>query len=175
MIIKNSTWNGIDISWAYCQLLPAIQRQILCSQKSADILHDALIRFVVSLSPDRHEKPHAYLRVIVQHLIADEYRASGRYISVDIEALDHFNHSITPTLSPSTEYLVDIKQRLHYAEMIIKKLPKRCREVFWLQRVEGYTQTEIAAKLGMSKNMVERHMMRAIVDLSTAKEWIMAE
>jgi DNA-binding CsgD family transcriptional regulator len=41
-----------------------------------------------------------------------------------------------------------------------------------MYRVEGHTQAEIAAALGISKNMVERHVMRAIIDLSSARELI---
>jgi len=60
-------------------------------------------------------------------------------------------------------------------QQILEQLPTRCRQVFWMYRVEGYTQTEIAAALGISKNMVERHVMRAIVDLSSARELIVSE
>lgn len=162
------SWNGIDMYWAYSQLLPSIQKQGYCSQRSLDILHDALIRFVVSLSPNRHEKPHAYLHTIVQHLIADEYQRARRYSPLDVEPIVASRYIL-----PSTEHLADINQRLIYTQSLIDTLPKKCREVFWLYRIEGYTQVEIAAKLGISKNMVERHMMRAIVDLSSAKEWIM--
>lgn len=170
----HALWHGIDLRWAYANLLPAINQQTRCLHRSSDILHDALIRFVVSLSPHRDEKPHAYLRTIVQHLITDEYHQAKRFDSLELFAESWPEESLTLAM-PSAEFLTDMKQRLSYVQKIIDDLPPRCRETFWLYRIEGYTQPVIAEKLGISKNMVERHMMRAIVDLSGAKELILAE
>lgn len=169
---NNITWNGVDISWAYGRLLPFIQKHTHCSQRSLDILHDAFIRFTMSLNPNRNHNPHGYLRVIVQNLIIDAFHSNHRYESFDDA---HYVDQLTSTDIPSAEYLLDVKQRLIYVQNIVEMLPKRCREVFWLYRIEGYTQAEIAQILGVSKNMVERHVMRAIVDLSHAKEWILTE
>ena len=37
-------------------------------------------------------------------------------------------------------------------------------------RVDGYKQSEIATELGISLNMVERHVMRAMISLREARE-----
>jgi RNA polymerase sigma-70 factor (ECF subfamily) len=41
-------------------------------------------------------------------------------------------------------------------------LPPKCREAFVLNRIEGWTQAEVARHMGLSKNMIERYVMRAI-------------
>jgi len=43
----------------------------------------------------------------------------------------------------------------------LAELPLKCRQVFIWHRLEGYTQQEIAHKLGISVNMVEKYMIRA--------------
>jgi RNA polymerase sigma-70 factor (ECF subfamily) len=45
---------------------------------------------------------------------------------------------------------------------VLAELPPKCREAFVLNRLEGWTQAEVAAHMGLSKNMIERYVMRAI-------------
>ena len=117
-----------------------------------------------------HKEPHAYIRTIANNLIVNEFHAGKRFVSLDADVGLNREWLDTPILS--TENLVDIKQRLEYIQQILDKLPPRCRQVFWLYRVEGYTHSQIAEKLEISKNMVERHAMRALLDLSNARELI---
>ena len=45
---------------------------------------------------------------------------------------------------------------------IIDQLPPRQKQVFHLSRKQGLSHQEIAEKLGLSKNTVENHMVRAL-------------
>ena len=170
---KTLTWCGINLEWAYSDLLGYIRYKVACPHVAKDILHDAFIRFTVSGSAHKNDEPHAYIRSIAKHLIVDVYHDSQRFISLDAETGLHHEWLNEPTLS--VERLNDIKQRLEVIQQILEQLPPRCRQVFWMYRVEGYTHSEISAKLSISKNMVERHVMRAILDLSSARELIAAE
>lgn len=170
---KTLTWCGINLEWAYSDLLGYIRYKVACPHQAKDILHDAFIRFTVSGSANRDIEPHAYIRSIAKHLIVDAYHAGQRFVSLDADVGLHHEWLNEPTLS--VERLNDIKQRLEVIQLILEQLPPRCRQVFWMYRVEGYTHSEIAAKLGISKNMVERHVMRAILDLSSARALIAAD
>ena len=48
----------------------------------------------------------------------------------------------------------------------MEALPKRPREVLMLARVEGYSQKEIADRLGLSPKTVENHLTRALAQLA---------
>lgn len=167
-------WYGLDLRWAYVDLLPSICQSTHSTHTAYDILHDALVRFALVVKKDRIEQPHAYLRTIVRNLLVDGYREQARFLSLsELEpATDEACPApgYEPALAPSPEHLADLQQRLQALERIIECLPPRCREVFWLFRIEGHTQPEIASKLGISLNMVERHIMRALVDLRAARE-----
>lgn len=167
---KTLHWCGINLEWAYSDLLGYIRHKVICPHLAKDILHDALVRYTVSNSISLHREPHAYIRTIASNLIVNEYHAGQRFISLDAEVGLNREWIDTPTLS--TEQLIDIKQRLEYIQQILDRLPPRCRQVFWLYRVEGFTHSQIAEKLAISKNMVERHAMRALLDLSNARELI---
>jgi RNA polymerase sigma-70 factor (family 1) len=45
---------------------------------------------------------------------------------------------------------------------ILKELPRRCQEIFWLSRVENLSNDEIAGKLNISKRTVENQITQAL-------------
>ena len=47
----------------------------------------------------------------------------------------------------------------------IKKLPKRCQEIFILSKKQGYTNIEISEKLEISVKTVEAHITNAFKSL----------
>jgi len=43
----------------------------------------------------------------------------------------------------------------------IQGLPDRCRQVFTLRKVYGYSQKEIASRMNISEHTVEQHLTKA--------------
>lgn len=174
-------WYGLNLNWAYAELLPNISRRTQSRQLSYDVLHDALLRFALTKNPERIEQPQAYLRTIIRNILADDYRESVRFVPFIMDSQDEDEAHFSPTEcvldeqhSPSPEHLADLHQRMEALQRIIDLLPPKCREVFWQYRVEGIGQAEIATKLGISLNMVERHLIRALVDIRLAKDLVAA-
>lgn len=171
-------WYGLDLRWAYADLLPGIYRNTHCMHTARDVLHDALLRFALTKNPERIQQPQAYLRTVVRNVLADTHREMSRFVSLwpaDTDTPDDENSSVLQQaledkLVPSPEHLADLQQRMQALQKIIDCLPPRCREVFWLYRIEGVSQPDIASKLNISLNMVERHLMRALLDLRAARE-----
>ena len=163
-------WHGIDLRWAYADLLPNICRQTHCRQYAFDILHDALVRFALTRSSGRQEQPHAYLRTIVRNMLVDSHRDQARLMPLPEEGEAQL--LADQPFIPSAEHLADLQQRLRLLQTIIDRLPPRCRQAFWLFRIEGLRQQEIATKLGISLNMVERHVMRAMLELLEARDMV---
>lgn len=165
------TWNGVDLNWAYTDLLPSIHNRTKCLQRAEDVLHDALLRLALIDKGETIKQPHAYLRVIVRSVLANQFNADARFIDLpDIKDEDSKIITDRGEFAPSAEHLAELHQRLQAAQRILDCLPPRCREVFWLFRIEGYTQPEIAVKLGITVKIVERHVMRALIDIRTARE-----
>lgn len=159
-------WFGIDLGWAYGNLLPMICQQTRCHHSAYDVLHDALLRFALLDNPSRIQQPHAYLRNMVKSIIVDDYRRMSRFsplLSDDLENIQ--NLQVQQNFAPSAEHLADLNQRLAALQVIISALPEKCRQVFWLYRIDGYTQPEIAAQLGVTVKTVEAHLARAMVSL----------
>ena len=170
-------WQELDLNWAYGDLLKGIHRHTKCKQAAYDILHDALIRFAVLKHRDSILEPRAYLRSIANSILAKHYKDNSRTLSLDAEiegnanfweAYKGFQSEQSVAISP--EHIADMQQRISIVQDIIDAFPPRCREVFWLFRIESLKQSEIATKLNISVNMVERHIIRALVDLSQARD-----
>jgi RNA polymerase sigma-70 factor (ECF subfamily) len=166
-------WFGIDLQWAYGNLLPVIFQQTRCRHSAYDVLHDALLRYALIAESDSIRQPHAYLRSIVSSVIIDNHRDMSRFVSINTENTEQSDPSginLTPLMpenfAPSAEHLADLQQRLTALQTIIAALPNKCREVFWLYRIEGHSQREIAQRLGISLKMVEAHMARAMMSLN---------
>lgn len=157
-------WFGIDLRWAYAELLSTLRRQCSCPQRAQDALHDALLRYALLQHRSQVAEPQAYLRRVAQSVLSDQLRRDQRYV---FEAAP--DEQRLPT-APDTADLAALRQRLALLQHVINTLPPRCREVFWRVRVEGSSQPEVAAALGISLNMVERHLIRAMLDLRALQE-----
>lgn len=63
---------------------------------------------------------------------------------------------------PSLEQQIADRDELRQVAEAIASLPEKCREVFTLRRVEGLPQRQIAERLGISENTVEKHVAKGI-------------
>jgi RNA polymerase sigma-70 factor (ECF subfamily) len=63
---------------------------------------------------------------------------------------------------PSPERIVAGRRELQRVQSLIEGLPERCRQIFTLRRIHGVSQREVAARLGVTENVVETQAMRGL-------------
>ncbi|MFC0514854.1 RNA polymerase sigma-70 factor [Mucilaginibacter angelicae] len=69
---------------------------------------------------------------------------------------------------PALAIVSDADVKLGYEDLqteltnVLKQLPRRCREIFWLSRVENLSNDEIAERLNISKRTVENQITIAL-------------
>jgi RNA polymerase sigma factor (sigma-70 family) len=123
-----------------------------------DIRHDAYVRILEGAHRLRPIAPKSLLFSIARNLMIDRARRS-RIVPIDLlgdlDSLNVLVDEVTP------ERRASIRQQLVKVTAAINRLPARCREELWLRRVEGLSQKEIAARLGVSEGTVEKHIMHA--------------
>lgn len=152
-------WLGLGLNWAY-GLLPLIAWRIACPERAQDVLHEALLRYA-SRRGAVVDQPQAYLRRTIDSVLADHRRDAQRYQPLP----DEDSAPMQGLAALSAQQIAELRERLAHVQRVLRVLPPRAREVFWLFRIEGWKQDAIAARLGISRNMVERHVMRAMVGL----------
>ena len=67
----------------------------------------------------------------------------------------------TPLQPTATGAISEPAQLFQLTMLRALMLPPRCRDVFVLKELHGYTPAEIATALGMSTTDVKRHLRRA--------------
>jgi RNA polymerase sigma-70 factor (ECF subfamily) len=67
-----------------------------------------------------------------------------------------------PSETPGPESIVYGQQRLGQLKKAIAELPPKCRQAFLLHKFENRSYLEIAVEMGISRNMVEKHIIKAV-------------
>ena len=103
--------------------------------------------------------PHAFLFAAARN-VAVEWMRRQRLIFCDVMA----ETSATSVLdeSPSAYEQLSARQELELLARAIAALPRRCREVLILRKLYGLAQKDIAARLGISENTVEKHAANGV-------------
>lgn len=65
--------------------------------------------------------------------------------------------------APGPERLTVARDTLREIDVALEALPDKARDVLYLSRVEGLTHQEIAERLGVSRSLVEKYVVRALL------------
>ena len=76
--------------------------------------------------------------------------------------LEHLKNSAVINFTPTIISQIEFNELNIKAEKLVANLPDRQKQVYLLHREEGLTYHEIAEQLGISKNTVENHMVKAL-------------
>jgi RNA polymerase sigma-70 factor (ECF subfamily) len=135
-------------------------RRLRNAADAADATQETFLRFLSAPQTTVIENPQAYLFQIAKSVASrtTARHAADAHLFLPAEAgLDQ------PLDAPCQERIVNARQCLILLAKAIEKLPNRCQEVFILSRLHGMPNGEIAARLGISRNMVEKHIIKALI------------
>jgi len=112
---------------------------------------------VAELLPSREDARRYLLRMAVNAAV-DHQRVEGRRAELLAGMAQLFDD-----VEASPEDLLLSGDEILQLEEALRDLPPKCRDVLYLGHVEGMTHAEIAAKLGVSKSLVDKYAVRALV------------
>ena len=102
----------------------------------------------------------SYLYSAVVYKTYDHFRRNSKMRKVELkEEFDKRIHSATPESNLIYNELVE------FFETSIDTLPEKCKEIFLLNKYEGYQHKEIAEFLGLSPKTVENQIGKAYIIL----------
>lgn len=140
----------------YGELVGTWVRRAESREDAEDATHDTIVK-VLEHDAAVLINPGAYLHRSVRNRLIDKHRQARLVDMVPLHELDEDEHPLLhdpDAHARTTELVCSLKDAL-------QELPFKCRQVFLLHKLEGYSQQEIAQQLGISVNMVEKYMIRA--------------
>ncbi len=140
----------------YHELIGTWTRKLRNREQAEDLAHDAFVR-VLESEQDSVAQPRAYLHQTARNIAVDGYRREDRRQSLEEQALD-----LSPQAGGDPEAYMNALQLADSVERALAELPLNCRKVFIWQKLEGLTQAEIAERMGLTRNMVEKYMIRTL-------------
>ncbi len=127
---------------------------------AADATQETFLRLLQVQERTLIENPQAYLFQIAKSVAS---RTAARLAADAMLFLPEEAGANQPMDAPCQERIVNGRQCLVLMAKAIERLPNRCQEVFILSRLHGMPNGVIAEKLGISRNMVEKHIIRALI------------
>lgn len=144
----------------YKELLNYLTHTVGDKDEAADILQDTYVRALSA--PLKHGRrimePRAFLYQIAKNLHVDSYRKSVIRQCDDVDELE--------LLAPSSsqpDHLLQGRQLTQSLLTAIDQLSPRCRQAFILYKFDHLSHPEIAVHMGISINMVEKHIIKGML------------
>ncbi|MBY6241556.1 RNA polymerase sigma factor [Methylosinus sp. Sm6] len=126
---------------------------------ASDLLQETFVRMLQRKQTGAIVDEDAYLRTTAINLARDFARYNST-IAKHVAPGDISADIVETALDPAQTCEAKESVRALYAAM--KSLPPRCREVFILRRFHDLSPDEISQRLGISRNMVLKHLRLAL-------------
>lgn len=121
-----------------------------------DVVQDCIVRVLRARELGAVHTPRAFLFATARNLALDRLRR------LRVVAFQHLEDEAAPSDSTNVVEEVSRQQELDMLREAIQALPERCRQVFTLRTAYGLSQREVAARLDISENTVEKQMAKAV-------------
>ncbi|PTQ08210.1 RNA polymerase subunit sigma-70 [Sphingomonas oleivorans] len=136
--------------------------------QAEDLLQELWLR-IAAAQPGPIAQPLSYLYRAANNLMLDRYR-SAQYTARRERDWSDANGATVPGISdePSGERAMIAREQLRIAEQRLATLGARAAAIFRRHRIDGASQRQIAAEMGVSLSTVEsdlRKSYRAMIDL----------
>jgi RNA polymerase sigma factor (sigma-70 family) len=124
-----------------------------------DMVQDCLMRVLQVHRQTPVRSPRALLYATARNLALDQLR---RQKVVAFEPITETGASFVFTDDANVADSLAHKQELDLLTQAIQSLPERCRQVVTLRTAYGLSQREVAQRLGISENTVEKQMANGL-------------
>lgn len=147
----------------YRELLNFLSRKVADRSVAADLTQESYARvYSAQASGSMVDDPRALLYQTARNLAIDHLRHRDVRGGVEMAGED-----LSQTLAPGPrhwepETALSSQQGIAALAGAIDRLPTRCREAFMLNRFEGLSYAEVAARMGISVKAVEQHIKLAL-------------
>ncbi|GAB7563626.1 hypothetical protein LG202_16650 [Methylobacillus methanolivorans] len=129
-----------------------VRRRFGCKMFAREIVHDVCVHLLEKPAIEARQ-PIALLKRISHNMAVNECRSE----SVRTRLIESMAELPDTASVPDHAAALDAQREVQLLAQAIEQLPPRCKQVFIMHKVHGLPQSEVAAQLGISVKMVERH------------------
>lgn len=152
-----------DVVDLFVDLHPTLQRIVTyrtgSRQVAQDLTQDIYFRILKLANQfPTHDDARNYLIRIALNASTDYVRTEQRRSQLLKGTLELFENYM-----PSPEENLHYDQQIREIDSALAALPEKSREILYMSRVEGMTHSEIAERLGVSRSLVEKYAVRAVL------------
>lgn len=162
----------VELNRLRADLVAYLQRKTRGADDAEDVVQEAFVRFHRAGHDLAAKDARPLLFVIARNIQFDRWKAAGREArrrsADDVHDLDAGSRAIASETPPADLRLIG-RQDLAAAAAVIRALPPKTRDAFLLHRFESLTYRQIAARLGVSVSMVEKHIAEALRQLKNSR------
>lgn len=146
----------------YNDIVAAVARRGHTRGSARDIVHDLYLKLSEKPEVLRGKRsPGSFLARAAINLGIDRFRRQNFEAQL-FTAADGVAETV-PAEMPAPDHRLETEARLRCLRAAIAELPPRRRAVFILHRLHGLSADEIAQKLNISRNMVDRHLRKSLI------------
>lgn len=128
-----------------------------------DIVQETYARLSMLADVDQIRDPRSYTFRTAYSIIVSHVRHSR---VVPMHSFAQFEMDTFVQDQPDPEDIAIARDELAKLYRAVADLPPRMRQVFVLRRVQGLSQREVAARLGVSESTIEKQMSEGLLRLS---------
>ena len=168
MRTRSLTWTDESLTPLFSKLRRLLRSRGRSLDDTDDIIQEAFLRLQLYCQEHVVQQQEAFLVRVALNLCVDQRKREQRS-RIEPGALERLT-LIDPNPLPDAVY--DGQKRLRHWIAGINALSPRQREVFLLNRAEGYSFNAIAERLGIALSTVEKHAAKAMLLLT---DWMNEE
>lgn len=124
-----------------------------------DLRQDAYVRVYEAALREKPFNPKHFLFQVARNLMIDRSRRKN---VVSFDSFADFDGMEANGDQPDAEAATTARQEMRLLRAAIGELPPRCREVVTLRKIEGHSQRDVAKKMGITEDTVERQVANGI-------------
>jgi RNA polymerase sigma-70 factor (ECF subfamily) len=143
-------------------LVRFLMARLRSRQAALEVAQDAYVRVLSLDKPGAISFLRAFLFRTAANLAVDRLRREQ--VQGRVAELPMF-HELSDARTP--ERKVASAQELEHLTRLLAQLPPKCREAFYLSRVEDMSGADIASRMGLSERMVRVYIVRAMLFCQT--------